>query len=736
MSRGWNRIDGTEKAFRRLMGTVRRAAKAMQTYSVVLAGIAVYSAIKAFADFEKAMYEVQAVSQGTAMQLDALSEKAQQLGATTKFTATEAAEGIAYLSMAGLSAKESLLAIEASLDLAAAGTLDLGLAADLATNVMAAFNKQADEMTHIADVLAHQAASANTTVEQLGTAISFVGPVAAASNISLERTVATVGALSDRGIRAERAGTSLRGVISALQAPAGKAADLLERLGVETHDALGEMRDVLDILKDLRAVGMNAADAVTLFGRRQAPAALIIAENVKAIEKQAAALEKVEGAAKLMATTKMSGLTGALYELKSAWEAVNITALLNQTLLEDLTDHLTTKLREIRIALEWLEQHREFNRKGYVGPALTLEYPEGYTDSDIEREKRQRLQAEAEQKRREVEAAIRQAELDAELAKQREEAARKAEEERMKTWQVVFDVTRATYRYSQEQLSMMVEDAREALGVIEQIRKASQAISDAQLQAMVAEGQRGLEQRERVKFARVSGRRDLESAVADADNPVETVERVIADTKRKIEVTSELLRNSLQDSTKQSLRDQLEIMRGMLEGQQMVSAEIATRVQSRMEVFVETARRGFDNISDAIGRTIIMTDSWEQALRRITRLVAFRFLESFISSEGLGRIIGGAAKRTVPVERAIGGPMYAGTVYKVHQDEVIVPRTDATVIPAHRAAGGDVSITVPITVIGEPDTATVAAMEVTAQRVARGVYDDMRVRRALRGRAD
>ena len=286
---------------------------------------ALRGAVASHMDFEQSMQDVLAVSQATESEMKSLSNRARELGATTKFTATQAGEGLVFLSMAGLEASESLVAIEDALHLAAAGSLELASAADIVTNVMSGLQLTAADVGRIADVMALAAASANTNVEQLGLALSYVGPVGAKAGFELEELAAAIGVLSDNGIQAERAGTGLRAVIASLLNPSGKAAKVIDRLGISLKNADGTTKDMLQVLADLRQANLTAADAVTLFGKRQAAAALVLIDSLPAMDALTEKLAKARGEAEKMATVRLDSLRGDIIKLASAYESLEIT---------------------------------------------------------------------------------------------------------------------------------------------------------------------------------------------------------------------------------------------------------------------------------------------------------------------------------------------------------------------------------------------------------------------------
>ena len=300
--------------------------------------------LKIAADFESGMNKVEAVSGATSAEMAQLTGLAKELGSTTQFSASQAAEGMAFLSQAGFKANETISAMPGLLDLAAAGALELGEAADIASNIISGFGESASEASRVADVLAQTAASSNTSVVQLGQAMSFVAPVAKGVGLSIEETAAMIGKLGDAGIQSTRAGTGLRGMISALVKPSNEAQQVLDRLGVTVNDSAGKMRPLADITGELGAKSASVADMVQIFGREvQASAMVLAGVGKEGLDQFTASLEDSEGASRKMAKTMMKGLKGALTEFKSAMEGLFI-AIGDSGLLggvERLTDRVT-----------------------------------------------------------------------------------------------------------------------------------------------------------------------------------------------------------------------------------------------------------------------------------------------------------------------------------------------------------------------------------------------------------
>ena len=311
------------------MSATAAQARALRTAFIALGGIALFAgAIRTVVEFEQAMQNVRAVSITLADSFEdfggpeetfrALSEEARRLGAATQFTATQAANGLEFLARAGFTAQESISALEGTLALAASGNLDLGRAADIASNVLSGFNLAAEESNRVADVLAKTAASANTNVEQLGQALSLVAPVSAAFGVSLEETSAAVGALSNAGLQATVAGTGLRRVLAVLGRETPKLSRFLDRAGLSFQDVNVQTVGLTGALQNLADANLTAAEALDIFGARGAPAVLTLASTSTEVERLRQSLEDAEGAANAISGTINDSVIGAFRQLQSA----------------------------------------------------------------------------------------------------------------------------------------------------------------------------------------------------------------------------------------------------------------------------------------------------------------------------------------------------------------------------------------------------------------------------------
>lgn len=287
--------------------------------------------VKVTADFESAMNRVRAMTGATGDEFAALEKQAMDLGATTVFSAKEAAEGMTYLAMAGFEVDEIISAMPGMLDLAASAQMELGTAADITSNIMSGFTLEASEAARVADVLAKASSSSNTTVEQMGDAMSYAAPIANGLGLSVEEVAAAISFMSDAGIQGSRAGTALRSGLTRLMNPSGAVRDELNKLGVELFDSQGNMRSLENIIGDLNnsmadytSEQRNAALS-TIFGQTAASGWLAVLDRGgDELGDFTSELMNSEGAASDMAEIMNSGLTGSFVRLKSATEGLII----------------------------------------------------------------------------------------------------------------------------------------------------------------------------------------------------------------------------------------------------------------------------------------------------------------------------------------------------------------------------------------------------------------------------
>ena len=324
-----------------LQQSMRRTGERMQrtgrtlsrrvTAPIAAMGAAV---LRTAANFEQSMNRVGALTGATGDDFDRLSERAQELGRTTQFSASQAADAMGFLAMAGLETNEIYDAMPGVLDLAAAGQIELAQAADIASNVLTGMNMEVDELDHLVDVLAATTTSANVNMQQMGDSMAMVAPVAAAAGAEVEEIAAAIGLMGDAGIQGSTAGAALRMAISQLINPTGAAADVVERLGINALDAEGNLRPLDEIVGQLEDSGASAGDMMELFGQRAGPGmAALVSAGSDALSDFTGELQESAGTAEEIAERQMEGLSGALARFRSAAEGAGI-AIAESGLLE------------------------------------------------------------------------------------------------------------------------------------------------------------------------------------------------------------------------------------------------------------------------------------------------------------------------------------------------------------------------------------------------------------------
>ena len=291
--------------------------------------------LKAAMDFEQGIAEVGAITRANDADMVRLTENAREMGRTTKFSATQAAQGQKFLAMAGFKTDQIIDSMPGMLDLAAAANMDLGRTADITSNILTGFGMDATQMTRVANVMALAFSSSNTNVEQLGYAMKYAAPQAKALGFSIEQTAAIVSKLSDAGIQGEMAGTTLRGMIDSLTDPTKEAEMFLNDMGIRRKDAKGNLRALPDIIRDLDAAmtkrGFGRADKArgvkTVFGARAGTGANAIWDSVldgSLEELTQKYINEQDGAVQRMADKMNATAKGSLTQLGSALESVGI----------------------------------------------------------------------------------------------------------------------------------------------------------------------------------------------------------------------------------------------------------------------------------------------------------------------------------------------------------------------------------------------------------------------------
>lgn len=309
------------------------------------------STIKTAVSFEQSMNKVEALTKATGKPLQSMRDLAKKMGAETQFSASQAADAMGFLGMAGFNTNQILKATPAILDLAAASGTELGRSADIASNIMGAFGLKAKDMTRVADVLASTTASANVDMEMMAEGMKNAAPVAKQFGLSIEETSAAVGLLGNVGIQGSIAGNTLKRMMLNLTAPSSTAKKLIKGMGVEVLKADGSMRSLTGILGDMGpALGklpkakqlavlneVFGKVAIAGAGELVTQALNVGSDGVNAIERFTKSLEGSEGAASKMAKTMQKGAPGAVKSLASAFEGLQI-AIAESGVLDIFTD--------------------------------------------------------------------------------------------------------------------------------------------------------------------------------------------------------------------------------------------------------------------------------------------------------------------------------------------------------------------------------------------------------------
>ncbi len=348
----------TERETEKLSGTAQTALGNLAANAARDIANAVKSAFKTAAEyvvetgssFEASMSQVAATMGITsaADEYGVLSAAAKEMGATTKYSATQAGEALNYLALAGYDAQKSVEALPVVLNTAAAGGIDLAYASDMITDSMSALGLQTNELAGFSDKLAKTSQKSNTSVAQLGEAILTVGGTAKSLSGGVEELDTMLGLIADNGIKGAEGGTALRNIILSLSAPTDTAAAALENLGIKVFDDEGKMRDLADVFSELD----GALAPLTEQKKTQALSDIFNKVDLKAVnallgttsqrfEELRGYISDCDGAAEQMAKTMDDNFKGDITIMQSALEAVGVTAF------EKFSEPLRTSVQEV-----------------------------------------------------------------------------------------------------------------------------------------------------------------------------------------------------------------------------------------------------------------------------------------------------------------------------------------------------------------------------------------------------
>lgn len=299
---------------------------------VVGVSVGIKDTINTFADFQKEMSNVKAITDETSeVAMAQLTEKAKQMGRILPASASDAAKAMASLGSAGFSTDEIMKSIEGTLYLATAAQTDMATAADISSSTLRGFGLEAEKAGHVSDVLAKTASATNAGILDLGEAMKYAAPVSKAMGISLEETSSAIGLMANAGIKGSQAGTTLRGALIRLTKPAKPASEAMDSIGFSAFDSQGKMKNLGTVISELqnKTKGMTEenknATIATIFGTEALSGMLALMDaGPSKINELTGALEKSDGASKKMAETQTNNLYGAMQELEGAFETAKI----------------------------------------------------------------------------------------------------------------------------------------------------------------------------------------------------------------------------------------------------------------------------------------------------------------------------------------------------------------------------------------------------------------------------
>ena len=326
-----SKIDVAGQKMEAVGNSIAGAGKKMMGVTTVIGGVGV-AAVKTAADFDSAMSQVAAVSGATGKDFDALRSKAREMGSKTKFSATEAAEAMNYMAMAGWKTEDMLGGIEGVMNLAAASGEDLATTSDIVTDALTAFGLSAKDSGHFADILAAASSNANTNVSMMGETFKYCAPIAGALGFSAEDTAEAIGLMANAGIKSSQAGTALRTIMNNLAGDVKISGKAIGDVTIATTNVDGSMRDLSDILADCRSAFGNLTEsekaqaAESLVGKNAMSGFLALMNAGEGdIEKLSSAIDSCDGSAEKMAMTMQDNLAGQLTILKSQLQELAIS---------------------------------------------------------------------------------------------------------------------------------------------------------------------------------------------------------------------------------------------------------------------------------------------------------------------------------------------------------------------------------------------------------------------------
>lgn len=325
------KIDAVGAKMESVGDSIAGAGKKMMPLTTVIGGLGV-AAVKTAADFDSSMSQVAAISGATGDDLQALRDKAREMGEKTKFSASEAADAMTYMAMAGWKSKDMISGIDGIMSLAAVSGENLATTSDIVTDALTAFGLSAKDSGHFADILAAASSNANTNLSMMGETFKYCAPIAGALGFSAEDTAEAIGLMANAGIKSSQAGTALRTIMNNLAGDVKISGRAIGEVTIATTNADGSMRDLSDILADCRVAFGNLTEsekanvAESLVGKNAMSGFLALMNAApEDIAKLSGALDNCDGSAEKMAATMQDNLAGQLTILKSQLQELAIS---------------------------------------------------------------------------------------------------------------------------------------------------------------------------------------------------------------------------------------------------------------------------------------------------------------------------------------------------------------------------------------------------------------------------
>lgn len=353
------KIDEIGGKMENLGNSIAGVGKTIMPISTAVGGLGI-AAVKTAADFDSAMSQVAAVSGATGDDLQSLRDKAREMGEKTKFSASEAAQAMNYMAMAGWKSKDMISGIDGIMNLAAASGEDLATTSDIVTDALTAFGLSAADSGHFADILAAASSNANTNVSMMGETFKYCAPIAGALGFSAEDTAEAIGLMANAGIKSSQAGTALRTIMNNLAGEVKISGQTIGDVTIATTNADGSMRSLSDILADCRVAfgGLTESEkaqaAESLVGKNAMSGFLALMNAAPAdIEKLSGAIDNCDGTAEKMAATMQDNLMGQLTILKSQLEELAISF---GEMLMPAIRNIVTKIQEFVDKLNGMDE--------------------------------------------------------------------------------------------------------------------------------------------------------------------------------------------------------------------------------------------------------------------------------------------------------------------------------------------------------------------------------------------